>query len=256
MNNGLLTQQPHPPGMPYGLQELSTPKMGSYGLTGFDPYAGLVRLNVSLKGTMGSRVFIDTSSKPKQLSPNGRVHVTTTQSAAEGSSTFFGGSIDWIETADDDELSYGLQDFTIECWIYQVSSSSASIICAKNDGAFPGAYEYAFYINPGQILGFGFYGTSFQGAQSSTAYALNTWHHVAVVRSGSNFAIYRNGSSVANFVSSQSLRNTNTRFTIGRDYEAGQGGRFFNGFISDLRVTARARYTSNFPPPVGPFPAQ
>lgn len=255
MNKGVLMQIQHPPAMPFGPQRGYPIQNGCYTFSGADPFVNQVVLNASLHGTPGSRVFTDVSRAPKQLIPYGRTHVSSLQSVLKESSAYFQGSNDWIEIADSDDLSFISSNFTIEAWIYQLSSSATSVILARNDGSYPSGFEFTLYVNPGQILGFGFYGTSFQGAEAGSAFALNTWHHVAVVRIGSAFTLYRNGIAVASFTSSQSLRNTSARTTIGRDYETLQNGRFFNGFISDVRCTLYPRYAGSFVPPAIPFSA-
>jgi hypothetical protein len=83
---------------------------------------------------------------------------------------------------------------------------------------------------------------------ASTVMDLNTWYHVAVVKSSGTTTIYLNGTSVGS-------TSTNNNLTTPNDNPMYVGNHpaliaTWNGFIDDFRVTRFARYTSNFTAPV------
>ena len=137
-------------------------------------------------------------------------------------------------------------DFTIEAWVYQTSAGqNAPQICfgdAANSGTFilyiSTSQQLAYYIN-GATTGSG--GTA----------AINTWHHIAMVRSGSTITTYLNGVS-------QNTVTASTTFSGVPYFGAAlfSGTIYYGaGYMDDLRITkGYARYTANFTPPTAAFP--
>lgn len=132
-------------------------------------------------------------------------------------------------------------DFTIEAWVYQTSAGqNAPQICfgdAANSGTF------LLYISTGQQLAYYINGTS---TGSGGTAAINTWHHIAMVRSGSTITTYLNGVS-------QNTVTASTTFSGVPYFGAAlfSGTIYYGaGYMDDLRITkGYARYTSTFTPP-------
>jgi hypothetical protein len=80
-------------------------------------------------------------------------------------------------------------------------------------------------------------------------YKLNTWNHVAYVKSSGTIKIYVNGVSIASRADSYNA-STNTSVFIGCAYNASQ---FTQGYLEDFRIVkGTAVYTTNFTPPTAP----
>jgi len=74
-----------------------------------------------------------------------------------------------------------------------------------------------------------------------------SWHHVAVVRNGSAWVIYIDGTSRGTGTWSGTIADIASGPYIGADQYY---GRAYTGYIDDFRITkGYARYTSNFTPP-------
>ena len=84
----------------------------------------------------------------------------------------------------------------------------------------------------------------------------NTWYHVAMVRNGTNFTLYLNGSSIGTYTESYDYTDggSETRtLSVGRQHNTGSG-RQFDGLISNARITiGQALYTSSFTPTTSPL---
>ena len=166
-----------------------------------------------------------------------------------------------ILTADHADFDVGSGNFTMECWFYvdeyagnyrrvfgQSSSTGANAHTAYQvdiDSANkPVSYVYDAADN----------GTSYLTIQSQTTVSDNKWHHVALVRNGTAFNLYLDGTSVANVTSSITVNNSGYKFGIGRVGE--YTSQIFKGWISNLRfVKGTAVYTSNFTPSTSPLTA-
>jgi hypothetical protein len=80
----------------------------------------------------------------------------------------------------------------------------------------------------------------------------DVWHHIAIVRNGSAWACYVDGTSRATGTFSGGISNISSGPIIGADQNY---GRYFAGYIDEVRITKGiARYTSNFTPQTSAFP--
>lgn len=185
----------------------------------------------------------------------GNAQISTAQSKWGGGSMAFDGTGDYLTVPDSPAWFLSTGNFTIELWIYFSSTASLSMLV-----------QQGLNINNRWIL---YYSTttgmSFDVAsaaatlitcqQGSTAgWATNTWYHVAVVRNGNAFNIYRNGTSIASATDTDSIPDFAGPLYIGGG--AFSGDVSLNGYIDDLRITKFARYTANFTPPTAAFPTQ
>jgi hypothetical protein len=147
--------------------------------------------------------------------------------------------------------NFGSGSFTIECWIWpetldityaqnalgtvldlDVSLGSGTdwwVIHQTNNGGLE------FASNSGNVL-----------TSTNSVLTAQTWHHIAIVRSGSTLTWYVDGTARGTTSNSNSIGSV-------RDLHIGkQSGvnRYFKGYIQDIRITkGLARYTSNFTPP-------
>ncbi len=78
----------------------------------------------------------------------------------------------------------------------------------------------------------------------------NNAHHIAAVRTGSDWKVFIDGIYVWGVTTTQEL--TRTLFGIGGN---NGNGEYFKGYIHTMRITKGvARYTEDFSPPISPFP--
>jgi hypothetical protein len=100
----------------------------------------------------------------------------------------------------------------------------------------------------------------------NTVVADNTWHHIAVTRSGGTLQIYVDGTLDASTNSgpsgnvsyndgrSTAWPNSDPYLVIGAEkHDAGSGFPSYNGYFDELRISNIRRYTSNFTRPSAPF---
>ena len=97
------------------------------------------------------------------------------------------------------------------------------------------------------------------GSQSGAggAVAANQWNHVAVVRSGTTVKLYINGTNDGTLNAFSSALTASYGPTVVGNSSNNAGTTYFNGYISDLRVTkGYGRYTSTFTPSIAPVKLQ
>ena len=216
--------------------------------------APLTAISGTLLLTCQSNRFLDNSSiGGTALNGNGTPSVqrfnpfgtsTAYSTSVIGGSGYFDGSGDYLVSPASSSYQFS-GDFTIEYW------ANFSAI----DGVMPIGQVYSgnnfqiYYIADGSIefggLNLGFVTTS------AGVIVKNSWHHGALVRSGSTVTLYINGVSRGTITSSS---------TVGNNADIGIGARPNNaynctGYISNVRLVSSAVYTTTFTPPTTPFTA-
>jgi len=141
------------------------------------------------------------------------------------------------------ELYFLRNDFTVEAWVYTTSLAGVQIIVTFGTET---TSRWQFFINTSGQLAYDLYGTGTTNYVGSNNVTINTWTHVAIVRSGSTISAYVNGVSQGTPVS-QSSSFGNGPLSIGVNSVRTAG--YFVGYMDDLRITKFARYTGNFTAP-------
>ena len=132
-------------------------------------------------------------------------------------------------------------DFTVEGWYRPTSVTSLrTLFTIGAPTAAAGALVVYSSSGTLQAQPYGGGNTTFSGATMS----INTWYHVALVRSGSTIKLYFNGTANATTITNSSSIG-NDAFTVG--FLSGGYG-YFAGQISTVRVSNSAVYTGNFTP--------
>lgn len=146
----------------------------------------------------------------------------------------------------------GTGDFTVELWSYALDWTDGAAFSGWFDtrGSSTDPAGFVLYITSGVYLSLRI-GGSLQnsGVADFGGMSLNNWYHLAVVRSGTTFTVYVNGT--ANIIYNTTSRNlTNTNLFIGQTFD----GFNYNGYLSNFRyVQGVAVYTGNFTPPNQPL---
>ena len=137
-------------------------------------------------------------------------------------------------------------NFTVEGWYYPTNvTGSHSLFCLGPDPA----NRYVFALS-GTSVSSNLYG--FGSTNYTSTVPINTWTHIAVVRSGSTVSVYINGTASAT-TDTQAGTIGNGTLNIGAD---AANGALFVGKISNFRVVkGTAVYTQTFTPPLSPLTA-
>ena len=209
-------------------------------------------LSVKATATGSNQTFDDASISNLTISTTGNSSASTFSPYRHGGyATYFDGTGDYLTVPDHADFNMASENFTAECWIYPTASPSQPIIMGQWSGSYSWALEMSnnssrhlrFLTNAGSIV----------DNVSSTVVPLNQWSHVALVRNGTSFVAYLNGTSVVSSTVTGALVNSTNALSIGAN---ASGSYAIQGYISNVRVVkGTAVYTSNFTPPTEPLTA-
>ena len=195
-----------------------------------------------------------------RLLKTGDVTASNTQRKFTTSSSIaFDGVQDAIEVTpgyDDPFYIFGTVDFTIEMWAYWTNLTADHTLGGLIKYNSAGGRNVPYFYTSGTTL---YYWTDGSNRiTGSSALTLNTWHHIALTRSGNDHKLFVDGTqtgstwtNAANYVQGRPTwgnyySSLNTLFTSSNNQ--------FSGYLQSLRITkGLARYTTNFTPPTEEF---
>ena len=209
-----------------------------------DVYFPQTELLLPFDGSNGATATSDLSDNNHSVTFAGNAQISTSLSKFGGSSCYFDGSGGYISTPSSSSFEFGTADFTIEFWARRTGTGSYPYIFdCRPAGAnavlitiyldYTSSYVPHVYINNAVRI------------TSTASMSVDTWYHIALVRSSGTTTLYMNGSSAGSF--SDSFSYIAAPFRLGAYSNGGYG---FAGYVDDFRTTKGiARYTSSFTPP-------
>jgi hypothetical protein len=219
-------------------------------IVGGDAYYSYVSLLLNGDGTNGAQnnTFLDSSSNAFTITRNGNTIQGSFSPYGNLWSNNFNGSNSYLSLPNNSAFAYGTSPFTVEAWFYCTNVSvSEGPIYKQHDGTSTGD-TVEIRIASGTVVGY-----IENNSVTSASISNNTWYHVAWVRNGSGVCtLYLNGVSQGNVTDTVNITTTPTSIVIGTNQIASG---FFPGYVSNLRITNTAVYTSNFTPSTTPLTA-
>ena len=133
----------------------------------------------------------------------------------------------------------GSGNFTYECWIYATGAADDPIIETRDVNNVAGGFTLTALTTSSIRI----WDTQARVTATGLDY-INKWTHIAVVKNSSTTTLYING--VSQGTTTAFGTHSDDDLYVGYSPHYSQG---FTGYISDLRYTTTAVYTSDFTPP-------
>ncbi|RLD70377.1 MAG: hypothetical protein DRI98_08080 [Bacteroidetes bacterium] len=194
----------------------------------------------------------DVSDGTHVVTSNGNPQLNATITKFDGA-MYFDGNGDYLTIPDSDDWDFGAGDFTIDYWEYRTNATINLSTIARDTSSGVMAFLTGWSAGGvGSALGFlaSSNGSTWDIANNSMGVVtLNTWIHYAIVRSGNTWYIFRDGVQTDTWTNSGTLLASSNALSIGV-YNV---DKYFQGYIDELRISNKARWTSNFTPESGPY---
>jgi len=206
------------------------------------------KILLHMDGASGSTAFMDESGKI--WTPYGNVKIDTQQHKFGGASAYFDGTGCYLSTPDSEDFNLGYGNFTFDFWIrLNITGAEQEVFGMYG---FDG-WAFMCTVNGYNRLQFSHCADGMSGASTyGTQLLPDTWYHIAIVRSGSNLHVYKDG-IVTESLNISKIFNSASKFWIGRRGDDTQFN-YFKGWIDEFRLSKSiARWKSDFTPPTEPY---
>ena len=219
-----------------------------------DQYFSQVSLLLHCEGSNNSTTFTDSSSNAFTVTANGTTKISTAQAKWGASSALFDSSSTGLTLSAQAAFSFGTGDWVFEAWIRPTTISSVNqLVDFRTTGDSTAQSKINIALVSGQAVLYVLNGIRIQG---STTLSTNTWHHIAVARSGTSTKLYVNGTQEGSAWSdSTNYTVSGSRPIIGLN--GADGTQPFIGNMDDIRITkgtARGYTGSTITVPTAAFP--
>ena len=221
-------------------------------------YDTYTKLMLHCDGSNGSTTFTDEIGKT--ITPVGNAQISTAQYKFGGASALFDGTGDYLTIPDNEDFNYGSGDVTIDFWVRWNTLGNSPFFQQSNSTSGYVLKWSVYYDNTISSLvwsGHNPSDTPITWISKSFTPTINTWYHIAFVKSGTIFTIFVNGVSLGTSTSSAELPNVTSLLYIGTFYDTPilACSHYHNGYLDEMRISKGiARWTSDFTPPTGPYP--
>ena len=196
--------------------------------------------------SVNNNVFLDNSSNNLLVTRNGNTTQGTFSPYGGNWSNYFDGT-SYLSFANNANFNVGSGDYTFEAWVYQNqrNATAGAVFTLRNsdDASFPDVCIEAGGALRGYMAG------GAQGTASNLTVSLNTWTHIAWVRSSGTLYYYINGVAAGSTAQATSW-SAQTPKIGGQNWAAAYT---FYGYISNSRFTKSAVYTTSFTPSTTPL---
>jgi len=187
----------------------------------------------------------------------GNAQISTSVKKYGTGSMAFDGTGDYLPATNKTLFDIGGEDFTAECWVnFNSLPADYQAIFSK----YGADYQYQFLWDGANSRWFWNVNSTVSGNTTVTfsdSLSTGIWYHIALVRIGTSYKVYKNGTQVGTTQTISGNINAGTRpFTLGSTFNGSNVALYFlNGYIDDFRFTKGiARYPYNFTPPTAEFP--
>lgn len=159
------------------------------------------------------------------------------------------GTDDHITVTDSADWAFGTNDFTIEFWCRMNSVAASWRMWTQwQNGDNRQGFQWSqsisslsYYVKAG--------GAATHNLTASWSPSVDTWYHVALVRSGNTWYMFADGVDLTSggITDADSVGDFSATVDFGR-YGGSSSFAYSAGYIDDIRISSYARYTTAFTP--------
>ena len=180
--------------------------------------------------------YLDSSEQEGTVTAAGSINGTTTHKVFGLGSFYFDSVSSSLNIADNSRLELGSNDFMYEARV-RFSATTFAYLLSKSQDMTTDYIQFAYnedddklYLNQKSASAF-----VVQAYSGSWTASLNTWYHVAVIRKGSKYRFYVDGSQIgADFIDTDAIIDNSGNWQIGA---FGTNTNTFSGYMDEIRMS-------------------
>ena len=205
----------------------------------------------SLNPPAADGLLVDQDSDNHTITTNGDTHITTRVKKFGQSSVYFDGNGDYLSTSNGDDWWFDTEDFTIDLQA-RFSSFSASQVLVEQYQDANDFWQFRYNAVEGLQFRVVDSGTEVMNVAhaATSGYTANTFHHLAVSKSGTSLKLFKDGSqigSTATIAKTVDAPNFSGELLIAKSGNTTPA--HFTGYMDELRISKSAHYTGAFDTP-------
>ena len=198
------------------------------------------KLVLHCEGANDGTVFNDSSGRLHTVTANGDVHTDTSVKKFGTASAQFDGDGDYLTIPANGDWDVGTGDFTFDCWAYLSDSDGAGYLLETRNGSY--GNNFSIYHSGLNLV---FYSQGTDTISATSALTLDTWHHIALVRDGSDVELFVDGVSVGTGTDANDYQGL-APIIIGSRYTFEH---YWTGYMDEIRFSKGvARWDAAFTP--------
>ena len=205
--------------------------------------------------TGDSAVFLDSSPSPFTVTPSGGATVDTAVFKFGNASGIFSGTGGYLTAPDNAVWTFGTGNWTIDLQVNFLTVNSNQTLISHLDGnGDQRGWAVTFINTSGLRLVYSVDGINSVALDQAWTPLIDTWYHVALVRSSGTIFQFVDGTTLG---APQSIGTSNIFDSTAELMVAGNNPSspvsFFWGHLDEIRISSVARWTDNFTAPTGPW---
>ena len=193
---------------------------------------------------------VPATGSTKSITPYGNATLSSSSVKFGSSAIYFRGHStgDSLSIAASNDFNFGTDDFTVDYWVYQNSTAGLNWrhFGTDEDNSF-GGFILGEALGGGQdslnLSSNG--GSSWNISNKTMGYQVPfAWSHIAFVRSGNTFSLYRDGVRTSTWTDSNAIFfRSNATPGIGRSQAAPNSTATYKGYIDEFRISNVALFS-------------
>jgi len=202
-------------------------------------------------GNDSGTTFTDSSLFAHMFTAAGNAQIDTAQAKFGGASALFDGTGDSVNADGHADFAFGTGDFTIDFWV-RLAATGVQYVLYDSRGIGENGTQPLVFKNASDVLIYQH--DALARITGTTALTADTWHHVALARSGTSTKLFLNGTQEGStYTDSNNYVVGASRPILGISGSTGTTSAL-NGWLDEVRVSkGTARWTSNFASPTSAY---